>query len=318
MFKIPALLAAAALSFGCANAKSTRPVTADSSDAQTARIMARLSALSADSMEGRQAGTQGGKRARAWLIRELSAIGVAPYGQSYEHVIKLPARPNADTLGANVVATVPGRNANGPVLVLSAHYDHVGIRNGQIYNGADDDASGVVALLTIAERLKQDPPEHEVVLAFFDAEEGGLRGARAFVSDEVVPLSRIALNINLDMVSRQDGKALWVAGLAHYPGLRSLAEGAAAQSAIPIRFGHDTASARPGDNWTNSSDHAAFHARGIPFLYLGVEDHADYHGPGDDWQKVDPAFYRGSIDFAYALVRAADRVLGEVTASGGK
>jgi hypothetical protein len=112
------------------------------------------------------------------------------------------------------------------------------------------------------------------------------------------------------MVARQDGGALWVSGTAHYPSLRPVAEAAAKESRIPIRFGHDTKDLKPGDDWTNSSDHGAFHAKGIPFLYLGVEDHPDYHKSGDDADKVDPLFFRGTMEFAATLVRRLDDMLG--------
>lgn len=275
----------------------------------SAQLMARLSALSADSMEGRRAGTPGAARARRWLIGELTAIGAKPAGASYEQPVKLPPRAGSDTISANVVARIPGRNPNGPVMVLSAHYDHLGVRNGQIYNGADDDASGCVALLAIAERLLREPPEHDVYLAFVEAEESGMHGSRGFVANPPVPLERIALNINLDMVSRQDAGAIWVAGTSHSPFLRPLAEDAVRGAPVTVRFGHDTKDLKPGDDWTSSSDHAAFHAKGIPFLYLGVEDHPDYHQPGDDAPKVDARFYQGVVDVAYALVRRMDRAL---------
>ncbi|MBL0171859.1 MAG: M28 family peptidase [Gemmatimonadaceae bacterium] len=149
------------------------PAGAQAADAQTTRLMARLSALSADSMEGRRAGTPGSKRARQWIIGELTAMGANPVGTSFEQAVTLPARAGSDTSGANVIARIPGTRRDGPVIVLSAHYDHLGVRNGQVFNGADDDASGCVALLTIAERLLKDPPQHDVILAFFDNEEGG-------------------------------------------------------------------------------------------------------------------------------------------------
>jgi Zn-dependent M28 family amino/carboxypeptidase len=145
-----------------------------------------------------------------------------------------------------------------------------------------------------------------VILAFFDNEEGGMHGSKTFIASGLVPLDRIALDVSLDMVARQDGKALWVSGLSHYPMLKPFTDAAAKASGIPIRFGHDTKDLKPGDDWTNSSDHEAFHAKGIPFLYFGVEDHVDYHKPGDDADKVDSAFYRGAVDFSYAVVRAAD------------
>ena len=276
------------------------------SDSVTRRLMQRLNALSADSMEGRRAGTDGSRRARRWIIAELSAMGAKPFGASFEQIVKLPTRAGADTVGANVIARIPGRTSDGKVTVVSAHYDHLGVRNGVIYNGADDDASGCIALLTIAERLLREPPQHDVILAFFDNEEGGMHGSRTFVAAPPVPLARIAMDLNLDMISRQDGKALWVTGTARYPFLRPIADDAVKPATITIRFGHEGKTLPPSDDWTTSSDHAAFHAKGIPFLYLGVEDHADYHKPGDDAEKIDPVFYRAAVDFSYGLLRAVD------------
>jgi hypothetical protein len=276
---------------------------------ESAPLMARLAALSADSMEGRRAGTPGSVRARRWIVRELTAMGAKPLGPSFEQMVKLPARPGADTLGANVVVRIPGKTTGGRTIVLSAHYDHLGVRNGEIFNGADDDASGCVALLAIAERLLRERPSHDVVLAFFDNEEGGMHGSKTFVASGLLATDQIAMNINLDMIARQDGGALWVSGAAHYPTLKPIADEAARDSKIAIRFGHDTKAGKPGDDWTNSSDHASFHAKGIPFLYLGVEDHPDYHRSGDDADKVDPSFFRETVGFAYRLLRAADKRL---------
>lgn len=285
------------------------------SDPETAKMMRRLSALSADSMEGRRAGSPGAARARKWIIGELNAIGVKPAGSAFESSVALrPRAGSTDTVGANVAARIPGTKGSGPVIVLSAHYDHLGVRNGETFNGADDDASGCVALLTIAERLVKQPPEHDVILAFFDAEESGMVGSKAFAAAPPVPLERIGLNINLDMVARQDAGALWVAGVSHTAALKPIAEAAAKSAAFSIRFGHDTKDLKPGDDWTNSSDHASFHAKGIPFFYLGVEDHPDYHKPGDDADKIDPKFYRGTTDFAYALLRQADKALEQIAA----
>ncbi len=311
------LLAASLCLSGAAHAQS-RPAVNDS---VTAKLMRRLSALSADSMEGRRAGSPGGARARAWIVRELKAIGVQPLGTSYEMPFALRMRaPGPDSVGANVIARIPGTNPNGPAMVISAHYDHLGVRNGEVFNGADDDASGCVTLLMIAERLMAQRPQHDVILAFFDAEEGGLQGARAFVANPPLPLERVAVDVNLDMIARQDGGALWVAGTSHYPFLKPFAEAAAKNTPVTVRFGHDTKELKPGDDWTNSSDHGAFHGKGIPFLYLGVEDHPDYHKPGDDVDKIDPAFFRGTMEFAATLVQKLDAALSSFparTAKGG-
>ena len=311
------VLAASLCAAGVAPAQS-RPAVNDS---VTVKLMRRLSALSADSMEGRRAGSPGGARARAWIVRELQAIGVKPLGASYEMPFALRMRaPGPDSVGANVIARIPGTNPNGPAMVISAHYDHLGVRNGEVFNGADDDASGCVTLLMIAERLMAQRPQHDVILAFFDAEEGGLQGARAFVANPPLPLERVAVDVNLDMIARQDGGALWVAGTSHYPFLKPFAEPAAKNTPVTVRFGHDTKELTPGDDWTNSSDHGAFHGKGIPFLYLGVEDHPDYHKPGDDADKIDPAFFRGTMEFAATLVQKLDAALSSFparTAKGG-
>ena len=298
----------AALPVAAVHAQTTSPPPTDSI---TRLMMTRLSALSADSMEGRGAGTVGSQRARRWIMVQLSTIGAVPVGPSFEQPVKLrPRGGGADTIGANIIARIPGKAGgaagSGATIVLSAHYDHLGVRNGQIYNGADDDASGCVALLTIADRLKREPIEHDVLLVFFDGEEAGMLGSRAFIDAPPIPLKRIAFDLSLDMVSRQDGRALWVSGTSHYPMLKPVADRAALKSSIPIRFGHDTKGLRPDDDWTNSSDHTVFHAKQIPFLYLGVEDHSDYHKPGDDVEKIDPTFYRGAVDFAFELLRGVD------------
>lgn len=282
-------------------------------DALGAQLLTRLTALAHDSMEGRGAGTPGGARGRAYIEHELRALGVAPIGMSYQLPVRVRARPGADTLGANVVARVPGRLGTGPVLVLSAHHDHLGVRGDSIYNGADDDASGSVALLSLAEAFQRQPLDHDVIFAWFEAEESGMLGSRAFVEKPPVPVEQIAVNVNLDMVSRHEGGAtLWVAGTSHYPFLLPIAESAVPTASVRIRFGHDTPGGSANDNWTSSSDHASFHRAKIPFLYLGVEDHPDYHKPGDDASKVDPKFFASTVLFAEALVRALDAQLGEV------
>ncbi len=292
----------------------SEPSAADRVDAE--RLMGRLSALAHDSMEGRGAGTPGGERGRRYIESQLRELNVAPAYATYQSPVRVRARPGADTLGANVAARIQGTKGGGPVMVLSAHHDHLGVRNDSIYNGADDDASGSVALLSLAEQFRKSPLEHDVILVWFEAEESGMLGSRAFVAAPPVPGAQIALNVNLDMISRHDaGRTLWVAGPAHYPFLRPVVEALVPQAPVTVKLGHDTAAGRPSDNWTNSSDHASFHRVGIPFLYLGVEDHPDYHRPGDDANKVEPAFFASTVAFTEMLVRALDARLVELHAA---
>lgn len=283
------------------------PIAAQAAPVDSVRMLRVLGALAHDSMEGRGFGTEGGARARALLVDELRARGIAPLVRDYVQPLALRATSGRERHGGNVLAVVPGARVPDRYLVISAHYDHIGTRGGVIFNGADDNASGVAVALELASALAARPLAHSVILAFVDGEEAGLRGTRAFLEAELVPDSAIVLNVNLDMVGRNDRCELWVAGTHHYPQLRELVAGVAARSELIVRAGHDTGSGR--DDWTGASDHAVFHARGIPFLYFGVEDHADYHRPSDDPDGIQPGFITRAARTVLDAVRSADEWL---------
>jgi Zn-dependent M28 family amino/carboxypeptidase len=272
-------------------------------------------------MEGRRTGTEGNARARAYIVQRLRDEGAAPLGVGYEHpfdfshtsvkAIWRRDRPVRMGLhGTNVLAVVSG-SAPGPALVVSAHYDHLGIRGDALYPGADDNASGVAVLLAVARTLRQAPPRHPVILAVFDAEELGLRGSRAFVAAPPAGIPTIGMDLNLDMLSRSDGSDLTISGVGPRPWLRPEVEAEAELSPIHVHLGHDRPWYRAGmvENWTDSSDHGPFAHAGIPWLYLGVEDHADYHAPTDTFERIDRPFYENVARFVVSLVNRLDRDL---------
>jgi Zn-dependent M28 family amino/carboxypeptidase len=148
-----------------------------------------------------------------------------------------------------------------------------------------------------------------MVFVAFDAEEGGLRGARHFVEDPPVAREAIVLNVNLDMVSRSESE-LYVSGTYQYPQLLPFIENAAPAEPVVLRTGHDTPADTGSDNWVGASDHGAFHQAGIPFLYFGVEDHPDYHRPTDDPEKVDPAFFEAAVETIRRVIVELDRGMG--------
>ncbi|MGH7464178.1 MAG: M20/M25/M40 family metallo-hydrolase, partial [Longimicrobiales bacterium] len=268
-----------------------------------------IGVLAHDSMEGRLAGSPGGARARAFLLRSFRERGLQPVGAAeYQHPFTFE-RPDTSMTGVNVVGQVTGSSAPDRYIVITAHYDHLGVRNGEIYNGADDNASGTAALLAMVDYFTRNRPRHTIVFAALDAEEGGLRGARAFVDRPPVPLASIILNVNMDMVGRNDAGELYVAGTAHYPQLLSFVERVAATAEVTLIPGHDRPSAIPTDDWTTASDHAAFHSAGIPFLYFGVEDHPDYHRPTDDLGGIQPGFYARAVRTVLSAVRLLDSEL---------
>jgi Zn-dependent M28 family amino/carboxypeptidase len=275
----------------------------------SAQLIRDVSALAADSMEGRRTGTPGGERARRYLLQRFREIGIAPLGQEFEHRFTFVGRDSVRYLGVNLVGHVRGTAHPERYVVVTAHFDHLGVRNGQIYNGADDNASGTAALLALASHFRANPPRHSVVFAALDAEEMGLQGARAWVADRPVPHERILANVNMDMISRNDRNQLYAAGTFHYPALRPFVETVAARSGVSLLMGHDRPDLPPGDDWTNSSDHGAFHAVGIPFIYFGVEDHPDYHRPTDVFENIQPAFFVRAAATVLDFVREVDRGL---------
>ena len=207
-------------------------------------------------------------------------------------------------------SAVDGQSDDARAIVVSAHYDHVGVRDGKTYPGADDNASGTAALLAMASLCKASPWQHDVVFAAFDAEEMGLQGSRAFVATPPIPKSRIALNLNMDMVSRSDAREIFVAGTSYRPELRTVLEPVAARSAVKVRFGHDQSKGGFDRNdWTMQSDHGPFHTAGIPFVYFGVEDHADYHKPTDTFDKIDRAFFFQVVATIVDAIGTLDRAL---------
>ena len=277
-------------------------------DADTALATQAMKTLSDDAMQGRGVGTDGGKRARAFLVRSVEGLsGTAPELDRFTATLDFRDREPETITGQNIIARVPGRTpGEGPVLEITAHYDHLGVRDGVVYNGADDNASGSGALLAILKSFLENRPEHDVNIVWLDGEERRLSGARHYV--KAITDSRPRLNLNLDMISQNADGEIYMAGAHHEPALKPVMERAAQGTGLTLRFGHD----RPedgADDWTLQSDHAAFHARGVPFAYLGVEDHPHYHQPTDDFGTVPLDTYAGAVQLAVNAAHALDDAL---------
>lgn len=289
------------------------------------RLLATVTELASSAYAGRRTGTEGGRAARAFVTARFRALGLAAPSGGFEQPFKfvhhslkgllLPGRPYTTRYddAANVLGTLAGRRAGARTIVVSAHYDHLGERGGRLHPGADDNASGVAVLLALAEQFVRQPPAHPLLFAAFDAEELGLRGARAFVAAPPLPLERIAVAVNLDMVSRNDRHELFASGPHRYPSLLPIVARAQRRSAVKILLGHDRPLWRAAgvEDWTQSSDHGAFHDVGVPFLYLGVEDHADYHRPTDTVDKIDPLFFDAVAETVVELLLELDSALAD-------
>ncbi|MFD2367091.1 M20/M25/M40 family metallo-hydrolase [Pseudoduganella sp. GCM10020061] len=278
------------------------------------QLFADARTLSSPAYEGRRTGTPGNRKAREYLEQRLRATGIAPLGASFGQPFSFTRREgkegqNARQVGAvNLVGLVRGTRNPERYIVLSAHYDHLGLHKGKIHPGADDNASGVAVVLAAARWFRANPPEHSIVFALFDGEEMGLRGAKHFVSSMPLRSDTVVANLNFDMVGRNDKGEINVAGTSYTPALRAVVDQAAQRSGLKVSFGHDQPKTLTRvDDWTQSSDHGAFHDAGIPFLYFGVEDHADYHGPGDTFENLTLEFFRKAAQFALDTAVTLDR-----------
>lgn len=320
--RIPTLLVVvgAPLFAGCsAEAPQAEPATAEpaATTAQPAPaaaadlLLSDLAILAADSMEGRAVGTDGGRRAREHILTRLRAMGLEPALDTFP--VERGGEPRT---GVNVRVTLPGATYPDRTIIAMAHYDHLGVRDGVVYNGADDNASGTAGLLSLVQGWIEAPPAHSIIALFTDAEEGGLQGARHFVAEPSTPIESLLLAVNLDMVAHSSSE-LWVAGSWPWPSLRPLVEAVEPAEPVVIRFGHDSPDDQGADNWVMASDHGPFHQAGVPFLYFGVADHPDYHRPTDDVETIDPAFFRGAIETVRRVIARADETLaGERSGSG--
>jgi hypothetical protein len=274
--------------------------------------------LSSDALEGRGATMPGNDAARGFIRKRFEDAGVEPFlpGGWEQSFTILPKKPEETAgTGVNLVGWVPGDTPRqGPVILVTAHFDHLGIRDGEIYNGADDNASGAAMLTALAEYFVKRRPKHDILFVALDAEEIGLLGARALAFDPEVPMDRVALNINLDMVGRSEVGELYAAGTYHTPALSELVTEIAKSSPVTLLQGHDRPEEGPND-WTLQSDHGVFHQAGIPFLYFGVEDHPGYHHPSDDFEALTLDFYVRAADTLVSIINAADASLPEIFAA---
>ena len=269
------------------------------------QLLKDLKKLSHNAMMGRKTDTEGAKLARNYIIGQFESLHLKKFKRGYKHPFEF--KKGKSIKGVNVVGYIKSNDKRSSTFVITAHYDHLGKIKGEIYNGADDNASGTAALLAIADYFKANPPSHNIIFVATDAEEMGLQGAKAFVKDPDVPMDNVVLNINMDMVSINNKNELYAAGTHHYPKLKPILEKVPKRT-MRLRYGHD----QPGtghDDWTNSSDHSAFHQAGIPFIYFGVEDHEHYHKHTDEFENVNQTFYIKAVNLILDSIIAFDRAL---------
>ena len=265
-------------------------------DARARRVAEDVRFLAADALEGRKVCSAGNDSAAAYIAHELQRLRLAPKGDSGTMfqtwtVGSTTATRDARIAGCaarNVVAAVPGRGPlAGQVVILGAHYDHLGFGpfgsasgdSGVVHNGADDNASGTAAVLDIARglaplaRQRDAVPRRTIVLAWWSGEEEGTLGSTYFTNNMPFPVESVVAYVNFDMVGRLREGTVAALGVRTAPEWQGLLDSASAGGGLTVRA--------TGDGW-GPSDHAPFTAKRIPVMHFFTNTHGEYHRPTDD------------------------------------
>lgn len=296
-----------------AMAKGNKKLSAEEKGIATinrATAEAQVEFLACDEIEGREAGFQGGRVAGNYIASLLKQMGVKPlfddYFQPFEAYRverqkkgKLQVHPDSIAIikqgvhqkyyMRNVLAKIEGKNKD-EIVIVGAHYDHLGIDpvlNGdKIYNGADDNASGVSAVLQIAKAFlatgKQ--PERTVIFAFWDGEEKGLLGSKHFALTYPM-MDKVKGYLNFDMIGRNNDESKPKHVVFFYtentPAFGEWLKKDVEKYSLQIEPNY-----RPWDRPVGGSDNATFALRNIPIMWYHTDGHPDYHMPGDESSKI--------------------------------
>lgn len=231
-----------------------------------------------DAFEGRAAGSHGGQAIAEFLASQLKQLGLKPAGTGSEYTQAFGSNYR------NVLGLLEGRDPvlKDQVILVGAHFDHVGYGTsrtsrgpiGFIHNGADDNGSGTSAVLKLAEALAlmAEPPKRSILFAFWDAEEIGLLGSKHWLSQPTIPLERLRLAVDIDMIGRLRDNRLVVFGTRTTYGLRRMVSEQSDGTNLWFDF-----------SWKvqPNGDHYPFYAQGVPVLLFHTGEHDDYHRPSD-------------------------------------
>jgi hypothetical protein len=302
---VPGFRPATILGIGLALAIPTAVAGADEPPdaARLARVESLIGTLASPEFEGRSGA--GARRAAALIVDTFRDLGLRPlFGDSFEQPI--PGQRGEGEVGRNVGAWLEGADPElrREWILVAAHYDHLGVRGGRLFPGADDNASGVAMLLEVARSLGEGaPPRRSVAFVAFDREEDGLWGSRHFVQSPPRPLESIRLLLVADMLGRSLAgvcdEFVFVLGSENAPGLRPSIDRAA--EGLPVRLGVVGSDVLLFDR----SDYGPFRVRGIPYLFFTTGESPVYHSPEDRPETLDYAKLGASIELVSRLARDA-------------
>ncbi|WP_367752276.1 M28 family peptidase [Flavobacterium sp. WC2430] len=300
---------ALAVAFSCSSAKTA--VEQDNSNPTkymntitASELKTHLYIVAADSMEGRETGSTGQKKAGQYLISQYKKNNISFPKGATSFFQNVPAealnKRYGDKLNSseNIWAFIEGSEKPDEVIVVSAHYDHVGVKNGDVYNGADDDGSGTVALLEIAQafeiaKKEGHGPKRSILFFHATGEEHGLLGSSYYSEHPLFPFENTITDINIDMIGRRDvehantNNYIYLIGAdrlsSDLDAICTLANAKYTKMDIDYKY-NDLADP---NHFYERSDHYNFAKHGIPSVFIFNGVHADYHKNTDTPDKIE-------------------------------
>ncbi|WP_226064549.1 M28 family metallopeptidase [Kaistella polysaccharea] len=305
--------------------KSMESITSD-------ELKTHLYIVAGDEMEGRDTGSEGQKKAGRYLIEQYEKMGVSHPKAMTSYYQTIPSESLKGRRGnlpqsENILAFIEGTEKPNEVIVVSAHYDHVGMKDGEIYNGADDDGSGTVALLEMAEAFQMakkdgNGPRRSILFLHVTGEEHGLLGSKYYADNPIFPMANTVADLNIDMIGRCDaancGKDyVYVIGSEMLSSELKKINEHANNETVKLELNYKYDDPNDKDRLYYRSDHYNFAKNGIPVAFFFDGIHEDYHKPTDTPDKIDYVALKKRTQLVFAtaweLANRKDRIVVDKT-----
>jgi Zn-dependent M28 family amino/carboxypeptidase len=301
--------------------KSMESITSD-------ELKTHLYIVASDEMEGRDTGSEGQKKAGRYLIEQYQKMGVSHPKSMSSFYQNIPSEALSGRRGnlpesENILAFIEGSDKPEEIIVVSAHYDHVGMSNGQIFNGADDDGSGTVALLEIAEAFQKAKksgkgPKRSILFLHVTGEEHGLLGSKYYADHPIFSMANTVANLNIDMIGRCDpencGKDyVYAIGSEMLSSDLKKINETANKETVNLELNYKYDDPNDKNRLYYRSDHYNFAKYGVPVVFYFDGIHEDYHKPTDTPDRIDYTALKKRTQLVFAtaweLANRKDRIV---------
>lgn len=285
------------------------PIGTQAQDTEMHKLLVDVVYLASDYLEGRETGTPGEEKAAAYIANRFEEIGLSPKGDNnswYQEFPFFERNPHSNNpheakkgTGKNVIGYLNKKAKN--TIVIGGHYDHLGYESAgsrhtgdpAIHNGADDNASGIAAMLMMAEYFKDKKLKSNILFIAFSGEEKGLFGSKAFVENPTIDLKKVNYMINMDMIGKlNEEKTIVINGAGTSPLWKSSFE----------KLNVDGIQIVTTDSGIGPSDHTSFYLKDLPALHFFTGNHEHYHKPSDDVEIVNFEGIRSVGKYIIALI----------------